>query len=194
MASGYDASRLDMGRLRDYAAKVARSTTAALSIPVFQQRHQSVQVRRERKKGWFGGTETYFETEMRTSHLKLLDEHWQLLRLVGNQEETNYPRKVQEYHEEMIWALLPDGSLHYVRIWDEFTKYENTAGQFEYGASAEPMTEEKVLELDHDHPYYEHHDGRAGVHWWGELHTGRRRAHARGVGLSLALKKLLDTK
>jgi len=194
METGYDPSRLDMGRLRAYAGKVARSTKVELSAPIMQQRHQNVHVRRERKKGWFGGTETYFESEMKTSRVELLGEHWQLLRLMGSQEETNHPRKVQEYHEERIWALLPDGSLHHVRLWDEFTKYENMAGQFDYGASEGPMTAEMVLELDHDHPYYEHHDRGGDVHWWGELHAGRRRAHAPGVGLSLALKKLLDAK
>lgn len=75
--------------------------------------------------------------------------------------------------------------------WEEFTRWDNGMTRFEKECTAKLMAEKDILRLDFADKRYDHSLSGNGTKFWGNREPGRRIRHAKGVGLSVALKGLL---
>lgn len=170
----YDPADLDMDRLQAYAKRVARETRAPLREAINGKQSGRYE----------GGHEV---------QVALFGSHWSLLEVMSNDETFDQPRKLGEGQLRKHWILAPDGQLLFFQYEEEFAAFGGTRGSWKVSSAVQPMTIQNVLELDYDHPQTSGGNSRNKERWWGNYSAGRLRAHAPGVGASLALKRLLTT-
>ncbi|WP_215549113.1 hypothetical protein [Amycolatopsis sp. CA-230715] len=106
----------------------------------------------------------------------------------GSQRETT--------HEEHYVVLLPDGTLKKVAVWNEevVTIDDGSVYQFETpDHSIRSVYESDVEDMDFEKHYASHGNPGDSIVTWGDQRVRGRRllVHAKGVGLSQALKRLL---
>lgn len=184
----YEHSQLDLHRIYAYAKRVAKETRKKLN-PGFtlewgEPKSVEVQDTKEVKQlfGLITRQETVMRREMVSNPIASIEDHWELHR---RNYHVNSSRS--EYSEGYYWVLLPGGELKYVWKWEE---YLLEARYMKRGGSVETMSEEHILRLDRRPKSREQHHG--GVHAWGDREDGPIIKHAKGVGISLALKNLLN--
>ncbi|GLY53117.1 hypothetical protein [Lentzea sp. NBRC 102530] len=187
----YDDSALDVARLRRFAERVARETRVPPRPEITRRVTKSVPSTETRRAGFLGlRTETVTTTKSVQVAEPVLGPHW-VLRQTHHHIESHDRGKEVEYHEQNYWVLCTDGSLWTVWVWEEFTGWSDGTKRLENDSTAEPMTEDKILRLDFDDRYREEREHGRGTKFWGNREPGRRVHHAKGVGLSKALKTLL---
>lgn len=167
----YDPTALNLNRLRAYARKVAQETKVPKAGAITAKRAST-----ERETG---------------EEFELFGQHWVLLQVTDNGETNGYPEKVGEWHMRNTWLLAPDGGLYLAHYEEDFSQFGAMRGSWRFDSFVREMTANDVLELDHDHPHRSGENRAKKEEWWGDYPAGRLRAHAAGVGASLALRKLL---
>ncbi|KQO98737.1 hypothetical protein [Leifsonia sp. Leaf264] len=189
----YRRQDVDLPRLQRYARRVAgEADPAKKAARISQTEERAVAVQRSRRAGFLGLRKEMFDaTENRSVEVELVPPHWVLFSTTyWNIDDAK--ASLTEYNEQNYWVLTEGGDLLVIRRWEEtkmFKGYPNHVMDGE--TTAAPMSVEKILELDHQHPSYDRHHG--SMHFWGNREAGKLIRHAPGVGLSLALKGLTTT-
>ncbi|WP_146617500.1 hypothetical protein [Arthrobacter globiformis] len=96
-----------------------------------------------------------------------------------------------EYYEQKYWVLQKDGCLLKVWRWEE-AKVFSSGTRVENDLTASAMTEDDILMLDRSFPPYEKGKHGSSFKCWGNREPQQIVRHAKGVGMSLALKALLE--
>lgn len=192
MRDEYDKTTLDINRLRQYARKVAIECRRAPSPERTRTRAKSVPETVTRRAG-FLGLRTENVQLAKTIHVSepVIGQHW-ILHRTNHHIESKEGGKVTEYHEQNFWVLQRDGTLSKIWEWEEFTRWPNGTTRLEQDCTAKSMTEADILRLDHLDRQYDNGGDRGATKIWGDREPGKRIRHAKGVGLSLALKALMD--
>lgn len=195
MPPSYGETGLDRRRLESFAKRVARETKKPPEGPLVKMVSAQRAVVRERSAGFLGlRTEQYTTYETVQQRQQVLSPYWTLFTTVHYIEEGESQKHfAYEFNERNVWALARDGGLWKLWIWDDFTLYDGFGGRSkrESDATARVMSDEDILELDREHRFT--HMYRRGLrdHYRGDRNPGKVIRHAKGVGLSLALKALL---
>jgi hypothetical protein len=150
-----------------------------------------VPVQREERTGILGlRTRMVTTNEERETQVEVLPSHWELFRTTHWIEDRR-AGTTSEYNEQNLWVLTEGGDLLYVWKWEEYARPPGSdRGRFDSEVTVTPMTKERMLQLDHAHPSYDHR--RGAFHCWGSREPGRLVRHAPGVGISLLMKRLLS--
>ncbi|MEU7524682.1 hypothetical protein AB0A74_03010 [Saccharothrix sp. NPDC042600] len=187
----YDKTELDLNRLIQYAKKVARECRSTPIPERTRRKQKSVPDTVTRRAGLLGlRTEVAQVTRTVQVSERVIGPHW-VLRRTNHHIESQEAGKAIEYHEQNYWVLQEDGTLSKVWEWEEFTRWPDGTTRVEQDCTATPMTEADILRLDHLDRQYDNSDSRSGTKIWGNREPGKRIRHAKGVGLSMALKELL---
>ncbi len=202
--AAYDASRIDWDRLKRYAQRVARETKVPLRPPVTYNRRVSTVVPIERRTGGlFGfGVRTEVVNEHRTVDqiIEALAPHWLLDYRHWHREDNRRHGgvRIQETtHAQLYLALLPDGRLVKVVVTEEevmeFGAMRSGLLRRDFEHSFGEATEWDITPLDFEKRYRESGRHDVGMKIWGDRDPGQRLLrHAKGVGINLALKDLLE--
>lgn len=171
--AAYEASEFNRGKIDRYAARIARET------------------KRPTQSTWSPSPNTK------------LGPHWVVFEYSWHERQNfvshGRPRiETDEFtHQYTRLALLSDGRLIRARI--ENVEIENTIGpgmEFHNQPGSEELstpTDLELLELDHSTKDVRWDSGPYGKHIkWGNRPGPTVVRHAKGVGISMALKKLLD--
>jgi hypothetical protein len=182
---------LETAKISAFARGVAAETVMPPVGSLTREVTKTATVSEIRKGGLFGlKTKTVQVPRTTTVREEVVGAHW-VLHSTYHNIETNQRGTYSEYFEQNYWILQNDGALLKVRNWEE-AKKTSSGISVETDLTAWPMTEEDMLALDHDFPSYER--GRHGSDFkcWGNREPGRVARHAKGGGVSLALKALLE--
>ena len=174
--SAYDQSTIDWQRLHAYAQRVTRGTKAPLVGPLA---YLSGSGRGETVLG---------------SHWVLEHRHWH-----RRDTSTVLGTLVEDtIHEDHTWALLPDGTLvKAVTTHNEVLNYGGPRSGLvvdQKSHSVRPVTESDVIVFDFAKEWNDSSSRpRNGIITWGDAAPGRKLIrHAKGVGMNLALKRLIE--
>ena len=161
----YDASQLDWDRLKRYAQRVARETGMPRTSPV----------------------------------ANVIGEHWPLDRrrwTIQKNSRSGGQRYQETIHETHLLALLPDGRLVKVITAETASSYSGTAGRgsdSKFWHNCRDAEESDITALDFERRYTEQGRSNDSQRSWGDRDPGRRLVrHAKGVGVNLALKDVLE--
>lgn len=202
----YNASRIDWERLRKYALRVAKETRLALSAPITYEKTVRQEFSTEKTSGGLFGigakTITVVENRDVLMPIRVLGNHWKLDYRHWHLED-NYKTggvRVQETtHEYHTLGLMPDGSIFKGCVMEtEVLNFGGARSGLVYLNKehiVRPIDDQDVLDLDFEKKYRE--TGRHNVNkkMWGDRDPGPRLLrHAKGVGLNLALKGVLEGK
>lgn len=202
--SKYDASYIDWDRLKKYAQRVARETAMPLNPPLTYRRttYTDTPVTKT-TSGFLGfGSRSYVVHERRPvcRDVQAVGPYWPIdLRHWHKEENTrNGNVRIQETnHEYHTLALLPDGSLVMAIISEteviNFRESQAKLVHHEQGHSIRAVNESDVVALDFQKCHRESGRHNVGTMVWGNWNPGKRLLrHAKGVGINLALKDLLE--
>lgn len=202
--AAYEASVADVERIKKFAIRVARETQHPLEAPISYRASVSVEVpktvRASGLAGLMGRTVDTTERRQEQRDVVVVGKHWLLERRHHHIERNTKGRdyKNQETtHEQHYFVLMPDGNLHHVYVWEEELVYTNSNGhtsvRVERGHEVWGVDSFSFLRtFDYEKRYSEHGTHGRGTKTWGDREPGRRLlVHAKGIGLSKALKKLL---
>ncbi|MEV4859903.1 hypothetical protein [Streptomyces ossamyceticus] len=199
----YEASTADWKRLRAYARKVARQTrrplAAAIGYTVTDYRTVERQVVREHGPfGLFKRTETRSERQPFSRHVPVIGQHWVLEVRHQNIEKNVGGRgghHQETTHEKTTYLLLPDGELKCVAVWEEesvHTADGRTQIVVDTSHHVRDIGDRDLRTFDFEKCHREYGRHGRGTKTWGDREPGKRLlVHAKGVGLSAALKRLL---
>lgn len=200
----YEKTTIDWGRLRKYAERVARETRltpdAPWSYTTTVSRSEVVSPARE---GFFGiGAKAEVRRDVfRNESVRVLPEHWVIDRRQWNRRQTSHSvgvRIEENDREEHVFALLRDGELKVaVLTTNEVWNYRGPKTELVVPPNSEhrvrDMDEHHVRMLDFEKRYYDGSGSRSSTFSWGDRDPGRRLLrHAKGVGLNLELKRILE--
>ncbi|MFG2008482.1 hypothetical protein ACGFNF_05350 [Micromonospora sp. NPDC048868] len=201
--SAYEASTLDWARIRAYARRVARETRKPTESGISYTRteYQTVTKRVEVRHGLFNMFTKVQHRPERVAVIQRVDvvgPHWVLDRRNQHIERNTRHRNTthQETTHEQSWVvLLPDGSLKKVVLWEEENlRTENNRSTYfgTHSHSIADLGDGDVRAMDFEKRHSEYGTHGKGVKTWGDREPGRRLlTHAKGVGLTQALKRLL---
>ncbi|MFD9001448.1 hypothetical protein ACFV0T_10830 [Streptomyces sp. NPDC059582] len=185
--TAYDRTELDWNRLRHYAEKVARETRAPRGTrQVVEQSERTRQV----KSGLFGLStrqETYTVDIPRTE----TDDFWVLQSRSWHKKERGRGRQADEDQSNFSqYCLTVTGGL-VVKETSRTDVFPKEGPMFSDTTTSErPMTAEDVMLFDFEALRYYREDKRFTIETDREPDHNRLKHHAKGVGLSLALKRL----
>ena len=202
-ARAYEASTLDWTKLRRYARRVAAETrrpqaqAIAYTVTDFRPVSREV-VRRTGPLGLFRRTEAVSENQPVERSVAVVGGHWVLdTRYQHIERSRRAPggRYEETTSEKHVYLLQPDGSLTYVMLWEE-EAVNNTHGRrlvfIDRTHHIHEFNEGDVRMFDFERKYTEDPPDRNGMKVRGDRECGRTlQVHAKGVGLSMALKRLL---
>ncbi|MFG1838955.1 hypothetical protein ACGFH8_11030 [Micromonospora sp. NPDC049175] len=197
----YEATTLDWARIRAYAKRVARETRkpteSAISYTTTEYETQTKRV--EVKHGLFDmftRVETRSERVAVARRVDVVGPHWLLDRRHNHIQRNTRNRNATQQettHEQHHVVLLPDGSLKRVVVWEEeFLGTENGKSTFftTHKHLVADLDDRDVRAMDFEKRHSSHSADRIQV--WGDQEPGKRLlTHAKGVGLTQALKRLL---
>ncbi|MBH5135539.1 hypothetical protein I3J14_36525 [Streptomyces sp. HB-N217] len=185
--AAYERSELDWTRLRRYAERVARETRAPRRTRQVVERSERTRQVRSGPFGLFTRQETYTVDVPRTE----TDDFWVLQSRSWHKKERGHGNQADE--DQSAWyeyCLTVQGGL-VVRVTSETEVFPKGAPMFsDRTTSDRPMTAEDVALFDFEALRYHREEGRVTVETDRDPDHKRLRHHARGVGLSLALKRL----
>jgi hypothetical protein len=171
----YEASTVDWGRIRSYAARVARETTVPMDEPIVY--HAS-------------GSDREVEA---------IGRHW-LLHAREHHLEEPFETGAETSHVYYYVVLLPDGSLQTVEVDVEEDLRSNfsltsTRHTYERKHSVKDLDDGAIAWFDFEKPYYEH-EPTSPEDWkryWGNLYgePGKPIVDTKGEGILRALEGLL---
>lgn len=207
--AAYQASTPDWARLRDYARRVARDTKLPLAAAVFHQPQLGVYYgpgdgigRSSSSGGLFGLFKKAPPPQPSPpSPVAVIGQHWLL------EQRTQHIRDVRRgggteteetTHYTFRWALLPNGDL--VRSWLEVEEVESRSQRPNtFSRHVSHRVETRALDVtdlaifDFEKYYHDTSARRQPRTSWGDYPAGRRLIrHAKGIGLSMALKDILE--
>lgn len=208
--SAYDQTTLDWDRLRRYAKRVATETRLQPS-PAIQYTYsvrQNVK-HTEQRPGGFLGLGKPRQVHVTTSQwvdkkVTALGEHWVLNHRTWHRVDTTSPSKgttlEESTHEGIYLVLLPAGALKTVVVSTTTVLHfgdPRTTGlvQSEAHHSSRDPDEEDICLLDFETHLRDSHQrhGTTQIHTWTDRVAGNRLIrHAKGVGVNLALKAILE--
>jgi hypothetical protein len=185
--AAYERSELDWNRLRRYAEKVARETRAPRGTRQVVERSERTRQVRSGPFGLFTRQETYFVDVPHTE----TDDFWVLQSRSWHKKERGHGNQADEDQSERYeYCLTAQGGL-LVRVTSETEVFSKGAPMFrESSMSEQPMTAEDVMLFDFEPKRYYREEGRFTVETNRDPDHKRLKHHAKGVGLSLALKRL----
>lgn len=207
----YDRSRIDWDRLRKYAKRVARETTLTPAQPIQYtiKTEESVVHTREERTGFLGmGKPRQVQvttTRPASKTVTAIAPHWCLCERSWHHKETTSPSRgggvtvEEETHSRIYLVLLTTGELK--SAWVQQTELTHWGGGGRSGYREETThgignpTEEDICRLDFERYYREFKERRGNVqhHYWLDRDPGRKLLkHAKGVGVNLALKAILE--
>ncbi|MER6111827.1 hypothetical protein [Streptomyces hirsutus] len=185
--AAYERSELDWNRLRRYAEKVARETRAPRRSRQVVERSERVRQVKSGPFGLFTREETYTVDVPRTE----TDAFWVLQSRSWHKLEHgrgNQPDEDQRAFYE--YCLTVKGGL-VVRLTSETEVFFKGALTFwDKKTSEQPMTADDVMLFDFEAERYYQEKGRFTIETDRDPDRKRLKHHAKGVGLSLALKRL----
>ncbi|WP_328617234.1 hypothetical protein OHS18_13410 [Amycolatopsis sp. NBC_00355] len=199
----YNASTIDWSRIRAYAQRVAREarTPAEKGISYTTTEYQTVTKQVEVKHGAFNLFTRVENKSERVAVSKCVDvvgSHWVLERrhhhIECNTKERTYTNQ-ETTHEQHYVVLLADGSLKKVILME--TENMNTAhGRSTFFATHQhhlrDLSASDVEAMDFEKRHSEYGTHGRGTKNWGDREPGKQLlSHAKGVGLTKALKRLL---
>jgi hypothetical protein len=199
----YDASVLDMDRLNSFVQKVARTTRKPMAPPISYLVSETV-LESETTRGLFGlGRREVQISRTVQKNVELVGPHWLLERRhwhLRDAWKVQGARLEEEQHEQIYLVLLPTGTM--LRAWTSEHTVLSTGGPTasglihqEQNGSSHTLTQADVIELDFEKRYAERTWRRDGHEFtgWGDRDPGKKLIrHAKGVGLSMVLRGLLD--
>ncbi|MFD5269490.1 hypothetical protein [Streptomyces sp. NPDC058335] len=183
----YEQSELDWNRLRRYAQKVARETRAPRGTRQVVERSERVRQVRSGPFGLFTRQETYTVDVPRTE----TDEFWVLQTRSWHKKERGQGNQADEDLTELYdYCLTVKGGLT-VRVTSETDAFFKGALTFSDRTTSErPMTADDVMLFDFEPERYYREKGRFTIETNRDPDRRQLKHHAKGVGLSLALKQL----
>lgn len=208
--STYDMSTIDWVRLRRFAKRVAEETPLPPEGPLeYTVLTQKTVTRIELQPSGFLGLGRPKEVKVSqvqavSESITVVGQHWTLSTRTWNHEMTRADRNGSKFQEETnsslyLWLLL-DGSLQsgYVTR----TSVRQFGGPFRANITPTTTThhcgdvsESDILKLDFERYYreFKERDGNLVHHYWTDRDPGRKLLkHAKGVGVNLALKAILE--
>jgi hypothetical protein len=184
---------------------VARETKRPLNPPVTYTKRVSIDVPVERRTGGLFGfgarTEVVNERRSVDQVVEALGPHWVLdeREWTGvHYREGYYSAKIEDVtHAYSILALLPNGRLVYLTVTeDRVREYQETQTRLlrqEFEHSCGEANEIHILKLDFEKRYTEWGSREKGRSVGTNKEPGKRLLHhAKGVGINLALKSVLE--
>lgn len=191
--AAYQRSSIDWDRLRRYARKVAKETRLPMAPDVTFNK----QVRREVTRpirGFLGRTRQETRTESVEVGVTVLGPHWAIDRRHWHHEKTTRSGGTVDIRGEHEWAttaLLPNGDLTVAFVFEEELVVDSVFQHSRKQHEVRPINESDVLLMDH-HRRTTNQTLPGGVHLWTDRQPGPLNRHAKGVGLNLALKDILE--
>ncbi|GLY48049.1 hypothetical protein [Lentzea sp. NBRC 102530] len=196
--NSYESSKIDWTRLLKYAQRVA-SEAKLPPAPAFAYEKvdkRSVSEEITTRKLFRVHRETRYAVKETRTRVEVLGKHWVLDTRYYADEVQVTPQRYTELREDVTYALLPDGQLVRVLVVKEdvfpAASMHNTT---EMRHRLDAFTDGDVMVFDYskdlrngvmDGPH-EH-----GEYWRTDLPGRRLVRHAKGVGLTLALKDVLE--
>ena len=179
-----------MPRLRAFAKRVARDTRKPPAGAVRERLVKTETYHEDESYGFLGlRTRQVRKTRTVDAGSKIIvDAHWVLHRTYHNIDKYE-PWGHSEYHEDLYWILLKDGSLKKYTKWFEERTIQPSRQD---GYSLHEMSMADIERLDFDDKSRETGRSDRGTHTYGNRDPGKLLRHAKGVGLSIALKNLLS--
>lgn len=190
-----------MQRLERYALKVAQETQALRRPALTYEKSDTVyDTRIERKL--FGLSKKVSKVPRTvTTNVEILGPHWVLDRRDYHKRSVviTQDRRIEEEYDEWDYvALLVTGELRFATKIESITTTSSSSQPTFYRednrGSARKLRESDVLDLDFSRPPFDRTSRSRGTEtsvWGDQVARGRLIHHAKGVGLSLALKRLL---
>lgn len=187
--ANYERSVADWRRLRTYAKRFAANTN--LKPLQDSETFHIPKIREFPIKGLFRTkyvTETYQDSEQRPfGH-----EYWILDRRHWSKKQT-HAHMIDESYEWTNYRLHVDGSLVVsYEAWDEIILTPGGWSRQPSSWSHRPLDSDEDLAIFDFEPAYHHSAGKISVDTNGNPDRNRLKYHAKGIGLSLALKKILE--
>lgn len=198
----YDSTAIDWVRLRQYAKKVAKYTKVPTNDPLVYETvsFEDVEVRHEKPKVlWFKPKVTVTTENREVRHIvKVIGSHWLIDR--RNWERTEKYRVGRTYVMDTVTEdhrilLTPDGSLKKIVLTHNLVTNRDDSG-FHVRVNDRDHSESKiddsdVIAMDYNVQHRSSDDGRFSAS--GTRQRGDRLIrHAKGVGINLALRKILE--
>lgn len=189
-AKAYEQSQLNWTKLRQYAVRVARETQAPRGTTrVVVQESRT----REIRTGLFGLSrkEESFTVDV-TKERK--NDYWELAQRFWRKDEKGRGSQADETTTSTIrYCLGTDGRL-FVLIESATDVYLKQGGFFTtHDSSQHPMTASDVLMFDFASKY-DTSRGPVSIETNRDPDVSKLKYHAKGMGLSLALKQLLESR
>ncbi|WP_071288558.1 hypothetical protein [Mycolicibacterium llatzerense] len=202
--AAYEASAADWDQLRRFAQRVAKETRQPLQAPIAYttKTHIDVPVTVSAPgfAGLLGRRVDTTRREERTQDVVVVGRHWLLERrhhhIERNTRGKDYTNQ-ETTHEQHYYVLLPDGSMKHVCLWEEELVYTShgrtTFRPGEKSHLCNDLNSDFDLRIfDYASHYHEHGTHGRGTKTWGDREPGRKLlVHAKGIGLSKTLKRLL---
>ncbi|MEU8387301.1 hypothetical protein [Micromonospora sp. NPDC048842] len=197
----YEATTPDWARIRAYAKRVAGETRKARESAIsyttteYQTQTKQVEVR-------YGLFDLFTRVENRSERVAVarrvdvVGSHWLLDRRHHHIQRNTKHRNVTQQettHEQHYVVLLPDGGLKKIVVWEEeFLRTENGKSTFFTTRKhlVADLDDRDVRAMDFEKRHTSYSADR--IQTWGDHELGKRLlTHAKGVGLTQALKRLL---
>jgi len=180
----YDQTQIDWHRLGNYAQRVARETKVLRSSKTMTR----YATRQREVRGGFLGLSTRTECYSEPVTSTVTADHWVLDQRYWRKNEKLPGGRVKWFYEWTYYCLGVDGLLLYrLESADEIEDgHENTDDPI-----VRPMSSYDVEQFDFE-PLHISRKGQFGIESNSIRDDKKLRHHAKGVGLSHALKKLLE--
>lgn len=202
--AAYNNTSIDWTRVRQYASRVARETPLPLERPwQYAVTGLASEIARPASRGFLGiGARSETRRMLATSGIvEVLPEHWVIDRRGWNRRETSRfssTRVEENDSEDHVYALLSDGTLKVaVLTTNEVWNYRGGKAELVIAPTSSHVVNElndyHASVLDFEKRYYDGSNSGRPTYSWGDRDPGKRLIrHAKGVGLNLELKRILD--
>ena len=201
----YKVSNLDWDRLRAYADRVAKNTTKPLEKPISYTNTEFKTVKVERSVPrvlWLKPKiEVSEETQEVNNHTDAIGPHWivESRKWLLQEKSRVGITKVEETSTELFYiVLLPSGLLRHLTVKHNevlnFTQGKLYRPVNDTSHTVRDLTEEDVVKMDYDTKLYIWGPDRSGRSGETNRECGKRLIrHSKGVGINLALKRILES-
>lgn len=204
--AAYDDSVLDLERLSRYARRVARETSLPLAEPIrYEKVTETVEVAARYRRTVFGGTRRVSPERRtrRTNVVEVVGAHWLISsRRWHHDEITQHDGSTlqEETHFNHYLVLTPEGEIldawtkHAIAVqWGQKVGNGTLWEEFDHSVSRASESDICALDFERYHQSFERRTGRTRHVYWQDRDPGRRLLkHAKGVGINLALKSILE--
>jgi hypothetical protein len=187
--ASYERSAADWPRLLSYAKRVAAQTTLK---PLQDSESFAIQKTRQVPVKGFFRTKYVTETYQESGQRAVGPEYWVLERRHWARKQ-KHAHMIDESYEWVNYRLHVDGSLVVSHeTWDEITLTPGGWSRYPSSWSHRPLDSDDDLAIFDFESKYHHSAGKIAVDTNSNPDRSRLKYHAKGVGLSLALKRILE--